>query len=93
MKSIKARLAGKPLPRFKFTDFGSLVSLGELSAVGNLMGRLIGGSLLVQGLFARWMYVSLYKMHQVAIFGYLRVALDTFSRIVRHRLDPRVKLH
>ena len=93
VKSIKARLAGNPLPTFKFTDFGSLVSLGEVSAVGNLMGRLIGGSLLVQGLIARWMYVSLYKMHQVAIFGYLRVALDTLSRIVRHRLDPRVKLH
>jgi len=93
VKSIKARLAGNPLPTFKFTDFGSLVSLGEVSAVGNLMGRLIGGSLLVQGLIARWMYVSLYKMHQVAIFGYLRVALDTLSRLVRHRLDPRVKLH
>jgi len=93
VKSVKARLAGRPLPMFKFTDFGSLVSLGEVSAVGNLMGRLIGGSLLVQGLIARWMYVSLYKMHQVAIFGYLRVALDTLSRIVRHRLDPRVKLH
>jgi len=36
--------------------------LGELSAVGNLMGRLIGGSLLIQGLIARWMYASLYKM-------------------------------
>jgi NADH dehydrogenase len=93
VKAVKARLAGKPLPTFKFTDFGSLVSLGELSAVGSLMGRLIGGSLLVQGLIARWMYISLYKMHQVAIFGYLRVALDTLSRIVRHRLDPRVKLH
>ena len=93
VKSVKARLAGRSLPTFKFTDFGSLVSLGEVSAVGNLMGRLIGGSLLVQGLIARWMYVSLYKMHQVAIFGYLRVALDTLSRIVRHRLDPRVKLH
>jgi NADH dehydrogenase len=93
VKSMKARLAGKRLPDFRFTDFGSLVSLGEMSAVGNLMGRLIGGSLLVQGLIARWMYVSLYKMHQVAIFGSLRVALDTFSRIVRHRLDPRVKLH
>jgi len=40
-----------------------------------------------------WMYVSLYKMHQVAIHGYLRVALDTLSRIVRQRLEPRVKLH
>jgi NADH dehydrogenase len=63
VKSIHARLAGAPLPAFRFTDFGSLVSLGELSAVGSLMGRLIGGSLLVQGLIARWMYVSLYKLH------------------------------
>ena len=45
------------------------MSLGELSAVGNLMGRLIGGSLLIQGLIARWMYVSLYKLHQIAIHG------------------------
>ena len=93
VKTIKARLAGKPLPVFHFTDFGSLVSLGELSAVGNLMGRLIGGSLLVQGLIARWMYVSLYKLHQVAIYGYVRVVLDTVSRFVRRRLEPRVKLH
>jgi len=57
------------------------------------MGRLLGGSLLVQGLIARWMYVSLYKLHQVAIHGYFRVALDTLSRLVRHRLEPRVKLH
>jgi NADH dehydrogenase len=92
-RSVDARLAGRPLPRFRFHDFGSLVSLGQLSAVGSLMGRLVGGSLLVQGLVARWMYVSLYKLHQVSIHGYLRVALDTLSRIVRHRLEPRVKLH
>ena len=92
-KAIAARLAGKPLPTFRFTDFGSLVSLGELSAVGNLMGRLIGGSMVVQGLIARFMYASLYKMHLVAIHGYLRVALDAVSRIVRQRLEPRVKLH
>ena len=63
---MRARLGGKPLPEFHFRDLGSLVSLGELSAVGNLMGGLIGGSMMVQGLIARWMYVSLYKMHQVS---------------------------
>ena len=93
VKSVKARLAGNPLPIFHFRDYGSLVSLGELSAVGNLMGRLIGGSLLIQGLIARWMYASLYKLHQVAIYGYLRVALDTLGRFLRRRLEPRVKLH
>jgi len=93
VKSMKARLAGKPLPEFHFRDFGSLVSLGHLSAVGNLMGRLIGGNMVVQGLIARWMYASLYKMHQVSILGWLRVAIDSVSRLVRHRLEPRVKLH
>ena len=92
-KSIKARLAGKPLPQFHFRDFGSLVSLGELSAVGTLMGRLIGGSLLIQGLIARLMYTSLYKLHQMSIHGLLRVSFDTLGRLLRERLEPRVKLH
>lgn len=92
-KAMKARLAGRPLPEFRFHDFGSLVSLGELSAVGSLMGRLIGGSLLIQGLIARAMYASLYKLHQVSIHGFVRVAFDTLGRMLRERLEPRVKLH
>ena len=93
VRSMRARLAGRPLPEFHFRDFGSLVSLGELSAVGSLMGRLIGGSLLIQGLIARWMYASLYKLHQVAILGYVGVVLDTIGRFLRRRTEPRVKLH
>ena len=93
VKSIRARLAGKALPQFRFRDHGSLVSLGELSAVGNLMGRLIGGNMLIQGLIARVMYTSLYKLHQISIYGYLRVALDTVGRFLRRHLEPRVKLH
>jgi NADH:ubiquinone reductase (H+-translocating) len=93
VKTVKARLAGRPLPVFHFRDFGSLVSLGELSAVGNLMGRLIGGSMVIQGLIARWMYTSLYKLHQVSIHGYIRVAFDTVGRFLRRRMEPRVKLH
>ena len=93
VRTVKARLAGNALPNFRFRDYGSLVSLGELSAVGNLMGRLIGGSMLIQGLIARWMYASLYKLHQVSIYGCLRVAFDTLGRFLRRRLEPRVKLH
>jgi len=93
VKSICARIDGKTLPQFRFHDHGSLVSLGELSAVGNLMGRLIGGNMLIQGLIARVMYASLYKLHQISIYGYLRVALDTVGRFLRRGLKPRVKLH
>ncbi|HEV7414207.1 MAG TPA: NAD(P)/FAD-dependent oxidoreductase [Casimicrobiaceae bacterium] len=93
VRTMRARLDGAPLPEFYFHDFGSLVSLGELSAVGNLMGRLIGGSMLIQGLIARAMYASLYKLHQASIHGYFRVALDTIGRFLRRRMEPRVKLH
>jgi NADH dehydrogenase len=93
VKSVSARLAGRPLPEFHFRDLGSLVSLGELSAVGSLMGGLIGGSMMIQGLIARWMYVSLYKLHQISIHGYTRVVLDTIGRFLRRRMEPRVKLH
>jgi NADH dehydrogenase len=93
VKTMRARLGKRPLPVFRFRDYGSLVSLGELSAVGTLMGRLIGGSLLVQGLIARWMYASLYKMHQVSLHGVVRVALDTVGRFLRGGVEPRIKLH
>jgi len=35
------------------------VSLGNYLTVGSLMGRLIGGSLWIEGLLAPWMYQSL----------------------------------
>jgi NADH dehydrogenase len=93
IKSMQARLDGRPLPTYHFHDLGSLVSRSELSAVGSLMGRLVGGSLLIQGLIARWMYASLYKLHQALILGYVGVALDTVGRFLRRRTAPRAKLH
>lgn len=93
VKSMAARLDGRALPVFHFRDFGSLVSFGELSAVGSLMGGLIGGSLFIQGAIARLMYAALYKLHQISIHGVLRVALDTVGRFLRGRVEPRVKLH
>jgi len=37
---IPRRLAGKPLREYRYRDFGSLVSLGEFSTVGNMMSAL-----------------------------------------------------
>ena len=93
VKQIGLRLAGKPLRPYRYRDFGSLVSLGEFSTVGNMMGGLIGGSLMVEGLFARTMYLSLYKMHELALHGFPKVALDTLARLIVRRTEPHVKLH
>ncbi|NPC57384.1 NAD(P)/FAD-dependent oxidoreductase [Caenimonas soli] len=85
---IRRRMAGKPLLEYRYRDFGSLVSLGEFSTVGNMMG-----GLMVEGLFARLMYLSLYKMHELALHGFPKVALDTLARLIVRRTEPHVKLH
>jgi len=90
---IRRRLAGKPLKNYRYRDFGSLVSLGEFSTVGNMMGGLIGGNLMIEGSFARLMYISLYKMHELALHGFVKVALDTLARLITRRTEPPVKLH
>ena len=90
---IRRRLAHRPLQPYRYRDFGSLVSLGEFSTVGNMMGGLIGGSLMIEGAFARLMYVSLYKMHELALHGFPKMALDTLARLITRRTEPHVKLH
>jgi len=92
-RQMRHRLAGKALEPFQYRDFGSLVSLGEYSTVGNLMGKLIGGNMMIEGYFARIMYMSLYKMHLMALHGSVKVALETLSRSLAHRTEPSVKLH
>jgi NADH dehydrogenase len=92
-RALRRHLEGQPIPLFNFRDVGSLVSLGRLSAVGNLMGNLIGGSLLIEGLLARLLYTSLYRMHVLSLFGFVRMVLDTLANWLRGKTAPRIKLH
>jgi NADH dehydrogenase len=92
-KMLARRLHGRPLKPYVYRDFGSLLSLGEYSTVGTLMGALIGGTIFVEGLFARFMYVSLYQMHLYALHGLAKVVLNTLARMITRRTEPRIKLH
>ena len=93
VRQIERRLRGEPLRPYRYRDFGSLVSLGKWSTVGNLMGFLSGRSLFVEGLFARIMYRSLRFMHERALNGTPRALLSAVVRALAHRTGPQVKLH
>ncbi|WP_256354077.1 NAD(P)/FAD-dependent oxidoreductase [Variovorax sp. dw_308] len=93
LRQITGLLRGKPMKPWRYRDFGSLVSLGRHTTVGNLMGRLVGGNLWIDGLFARGMYMSLYKMHELALHGAWKTALGTAARFMFRRTVARVKLH
>lgn len=94
VKTVKKRVAGSTsLPEFHYRDYGSLVNLGKYSTVGSLMGAVSGGSMYIQGLFARIMYRSLYKMHLMALHGVVSVAIHSIGRFIARRTEPHVKLH
>ncbi|CAN5325835.1 NAD(P)/FAD-dependent oxidoreductase [soil metagenome] len=86
-------MAGRELKPFVYRDKGSLVSLSRYSAVGNLMGALVGGALAVEGRIARFVYTSLYRLHLIAIHGWIKgltmILVGRVNAIVR----PRLKLH
>ncbi|RYF27427.1 MAG: FAD-dependent oxidoreductase [Comamonadaceae bacterium] len=78
---------------FVYKDFGSLVSLGDNKGVGNLMGGLGGRNFFVQGLIAKWMYMSLHLNHHRAILGVGKTAVLALARLLQQRVSGRLKLH
>jgi NADH:ubiquinone reductase (H+-translocating) len=93
VRQIERQLLGKPLLPYIYRDFGSLVSIGNYSAAGNLMGLLFGRSIFIEGRFARVMYRWLRIMHEHAISGFLRTALGVLARGFSRRMGPQMKLH
>jgi NADH dehydrogenase len=92
-KWLPRYVAGETPPPWRYRDFGSLVSLGRYSTIGSLMGSISRGSLMIEGQFARLMYLSLYQMHEYALHGFVKVALDTLVRQITRRTEPHIKLH
>lgn len=91
-RNLMRRLSNKPLLSFRYRDYGSLIAMGRYSTVGSLMGNLTG-SIFISGFFARMVYLSLYKMHQAALYGWSRTILITLLHLLRKGIDPQVKLH
>jgi NADH dehydrogenase len=60
--------------------------------VGNLMGNLTG-SVMLEGWLARMFYVSLYRMHQMALYGAFRTAMLMLGSKIGRGTEPRLKLH
>jgi NADH:ubiquinone reductase (H+-translocating) len=91
--NLRALLNNKPLKAYRYTDHGSLVNLARYSTVGSLMGNLGKGSLFIEGRVARLVYISLYRMHQLAIYGFTKTALVMLAGRINRWLRQRLKLH
>jgi NADH dehydrogenase len=93
-KVLTARLAERRHDQpFVYRDFGSLVSLGENRGVGSLMGGLGGPNFFVEGLIAKWIYMSLHLAHHRAILGTGKTVVLALARLLQERVSGRLKLH
>ena len=91
--NIVAKLNGRELKAYVYKDKGSLVSLSQFSTVGSLMGNLTKGSMMVEGRIARVVYISLYRLHQMALHGLFKTALIILMGRINRVLRPNLKLH
>lgn len=88
-KNIVALFQQKTLRHFKYNDNGSLVSLANFSTVGSLFNN----ALTVEGKLARLAYISLYRLHQHALFGCVKTGLLILIGRINRFLKPKMKLH
>ena len=92
-KTLCNRLEGKEAVPFVYNDHGSLINFSRYTTVGNLMGNLSGRSMYIEGKVARLFYVSLYRMHQVALHGLTRTGIIWLLDKISRAMKPRLKLH
>ena len=93
-EALLADAAGRRGGRaFVYRDRGSLIALGDDEAAGSLMGGLLGDRFFIEGLMARWAYMSLHLDHHRRILGPVRTAVLALARLMHDRISGRLKLH
>ena len=91
-KHLPAWLDGKPMPPFAFHDFGALVSISDYDAFGTLgqFGFFRGG--FIQGRFAQFSHLMLYRRHQQALHGFSKASLLWIAERINGCARPRIRL-
>jgi len=92
-KTLRNRITGGDAVPFVYNDHGSLINFSRYTTVGNLMGNLSGRSMYIEGKVARMFYLSLYRMHQVALHGMFRTGIIWLMDKISRAMQPRLKLH
>lgn len=92
-RNISAVYKNEPQQPYLYKDHGSLVNLSRYSTVGSLMGNLTGDRMFIEGRIARFVYISLYRMHQVAIHGWPKAIMVILAEKLGKVVRPKMKLH
>ncbi len=93
-RALWARVAGgPPTSPFTFRDQGSLVSVGERRAVGQLVAMLPRSGVRVEGWLGKAAYSAVQRSHLVTLHGAFRAFTTLAGAWLSGRSLPKVKLH
>jgi NADH dehydrogenase len=83
---------GKPVPPFRFRDFGALVAISDYNAFGTLgrFGFFKGG--FIKGRFAQLSHAVLYRRHQLSLHGPVRAALMWLAERINALIQPSIRV-
>lgn len=75
LNNILVQMKGKLLKVYIYKDYGLLVLLLNYFIVGSLMGNLMCGLMMVEGCIVCFVYIFLYCMYQIVLYGYFKIGL------------------
>ncbi|AMA64686.1 NADH dehydrogenase [Candidatus Arsenophonus lipoptenae] len=91
--NIVALIKQQELKPYKYKDHGSLISLSSFNTLGNLMGNLVCGDMMIKGKLARMIYILLYRFHQIALHGYIKTGLMILAGSINRIIKPKIKFY
>ncbi|HEY4293701.1 NAD(P)/FAD-dependent oxidoreductase [Luteibacter sp.] len=94
-RALPKAIRGETVAPFVYHSKGTLVSLGEFKATGELPPVVAKGGtpIPMRGLLAKVVYVSLQHMHRVALHGWTKANALWLADWLRDTTLPPVKLH
>lgn len=92
--NILSLIKKQKLKPYKYKDYGSIVSLSHFNTIGILIGSfIIKNPIMIKGLFARIIYLSLYRIHQIELHGYAKTGLLILVNWINRILRSHIKLY
>ncbi|WMC18885.1 MAG: FAD-dependent oxidoreductase [Enterobacteriaceae bacterium PSpicST2] len=90
--NIISILNNKNMKFFKYKDYGTLISLSKFNTIGYLILNIIKKNIIIKGKLACYLYILLYKMHQIKIQGYKKTLLLIIVNIINNFIYPKIKI-
>lgn len=91
-KNILLLIKFKKLKNYKYKDHGFLISLSKFATIGQINKFLFLKKIKISGKLAKIIYLSLYKIHLIKIYGFFKTIILTFISIFNKKIRMKTKI-